>query len=89
MGEWVTDGECRCEHETPCLSGDGSPALPYSSGETCRRTQTKSVIKEGAYGGRNDCKKIDRTEICTEECKYITTKDRGKRNYFLFDNALM
>ena len=57
MGEWVTHGECRCEHETPCLLRDGSPGLPYSSGEKCRRKQTKSVIKKGAYGGRNDCKK--------------------------------
>jgi len=69
MGEWVTHGECSCEHETPCLLRDGSPGLPYSSGETCRRKQTKSIVKEGAHGGRNDCKKIDRTEICTEECR--------------------
>ena len=82
MGEWITRGECRCEHETPCLLRDGSPGLPYSSGETCRRKQTKSVMKRGKYGGRNDCKRIHRTKICTAECKYITCKDNIEKKYF-------
>merc|ERR1712179_464531 len=69
MGEWTEFGDCVCERGTQCLYPDGSPNLPHDSDEVCERIRNKPVAKHGGYGGRDDCKSMEDTQPCTDECR--------------------